>query len=270
MRDITQLHPTLQAKVYELIDACAKKGITIGIGECFRTVGEQDNLYAQGRTKPGNKVTNAKGSTYSSMHQWGVAFDFYLKMDIDGDGKTSDDAFNNATKMFNKVGEIGKSIGLEWGGDWRSIKDLPHFQLPDWGSTATALKNKYKNPDAFKKTWADIPKPKKSVSTKKETASSSSSSSTSNSTNKKYSKTLVAASTKKNKTFTGNYKVSANLNLRAKPDSKKGDILITIPKGEIVSCYGYYSTDSSGATWYYVQYGKYTGYVKASYCQKTK
>lgn len=271
MRDITQLHPTLQAKVYELIDACAKKGITIGIGECVRTVKEQDNLYAQGRTKPGNKVTNAKGSNYSSMHQWGVAFDFYLKMDIDGDGKTSDDAFNNATKMFNKVGEIGKSLGLEWGGNWTSIKDLPHFQLPNWGSTATALKNKYKNPDAFKKTWVDIPKPTKSTSSaKKETTSSSSSSSTTKTTSKNYSKTLVTAATKKNKTFTGNYKVSANLNLRAKPDAKKGDILITIPKGEIVSCYGYYSTDSSGATWYYVQYGKYTGHVKASYCQKTK
>ncbi|CAH2213223.1 M15 family metallopeptidase [Tepidibacter aestuarii] len=25
------------------------------------------------------------------------------------------------------MGAIGKSIGLEWGGDFKSIKDRPHF-----------------------------------------------------------------------------------------------------------------------------------------------
>ena len=77
MRDITKLHPLLQEKINQLKIECAKQGLVIAIGECLRTVAEQDALYAQGRTKPGTKVTNAKGSTYSSMHQWGVAFDFY-------------------------------------------------------------------------------------------------------------------------------------------------------------------------------------------------
>lgn len=153
MRDVSQLHPTLQQKVNQLIELCKKNGISIKIGECVRTVAEQDALYAKGRTKPGNKVTNAKGSTYSSMHQWGIAFDFYLDMDIDGDGSKADDAFNNKTKMFNKVGALGKSIGLEWGGDWKSIVDLPHFQLPNWGSTATKLKNTYGTPEKFRATW---------------------------------------------------------------------------------------------------------------------
>ena len=103
-RDVTKLHPILQAKIKQLIKECKAVGITIQIGECLRTVAEQDALYAKGRTAPGSIVTNARGKSYSSMHQWGVAFDFYLKMDIDGDGKTSDDAYNNATKVFNKVG----------------------------------------------------------------------------------------------------------------------------------------------------------------------
>lgn len=269
MRDITQLHPTLQTKIDQLISECKKQGISIGIGECLRTVAEQDALYAQGRTKPGNIVTNAKGSTYSSMHIWGVAFDFYLTMDVDGDGKTSDDAFNNSTGLFNKVGKIGKSIGLEWGGDWTSIKDYPHFQLPDWGSTTTALKNKYKTPEAFRKTWASMPKPaNSSTGTSNKTSDKKETNSGSTTTN--YSKSVVEIAKNKNTTFAGNYKVSANLNLRAKSDSKKGAILYTIPKGQVVTCYGYYNKDSSGATWYYVQYGKYTGYVKASFCQKTK
>ena len=140
MRDIKALHPDLQKKYAQLIKLCSKKGITIGVAECLRTKAEQDALYAKGRTAPGKIVTNAKGSNYSSMHQWGVAFDFYLKMDIDGDGQISDDAYNNAKKAFNQVGALAKSIGLEWGGDWKSIKDLPHIQLKDWGSTTSKLK----------------------------------------------------------------------------------------------------------------------------------
>ena len=127
MRDVKQLHPDLQKKITQLQDLCKKNDIKIGISECLRTVAEQDSLYAKGRTKPGNKVTNCKGSTYSSMHQWGVAFDFYLIMDVDGDGKTSDDAYNNASKLFDKVGKLGQSIGIQWGGYWKYHVDKPHF-----------------------------------------------------------------------------------------------------------------------------------------------
>lgn len=153
MRDMKALHPDLQKKIALLQKKCAAAGITIGIGECLRTKAEQDALYAKGRTKPGKIVTNAKGSSYSSMHQWGVAFDFYLKMDVDGDGSTSDDAFNNSTGLYDKVGKIGQSIGLEWGGSWKSIKDRPHFQLPNWGSTPTKLKKLYGTPEKFMATW---------------------------------------------------------------------------------------------------------------------
>lgn len=156
MRNLNDLHPELQKKIKTLKTQVKKElGIEIGISECLRTVAEQDELYAKGRTKPGVIVTNCKGSTYSSMHMWGVAFDFYLIYDVDKDGKTSDDAFNNSTKLFHKVGKIGKRIGLEWGGDWKSITDLPHFQLPDWGSTATKLKSRYGTPNKFFKTWGD-------------------------------------------------------------------------------------------------------------------
>lgn len=153
MRDTKALHPDLQEKIILLQKKCKEAGITIMIGECLRTKAEQDALYAQGRTKPGKIVTNAKGSTYSSMHQWGVAVDFYLKMDVDGDGSASDDTFNNSTSLFNKVGKIGQSIGLEWGGSWKSMKDLPHFQLPNWGSTPTKLKKLYGTPEKFMATW---------------------------------------------------------------------------------------------------------------------
>ena len=44
----------------------------------IRSKAEQDALYAQGRTKKGSIVTNAKGSDYSSQHQWGIAFDIAI------------------------------------------------------------------------------------------------------------------------------------------------------------------------------------------------
>ena len=79
------------------------------------------------------------------MHQWGVAFDV-----IRNDGKG---AYNDSDNWFSKVAKIGKSLGLEWGGDWTSPVDKPHFQLPQWGSTPTKLKKLYGNVNNFKKTW---------------------------------------------------------------------------------------------------------------------
>lgn len=155
MNDITALHPRLQENAALLKAKCKEQGIYILFSECLRTRAEQDALYAQGRTKPGSIVTNAKGSTYSSQHQWGIAIDFYLDMDVDGDGSKKDDAFNDSTGLFGRVGAIAKSIGLGWGGDWTSIKDKPHVYLPDWGSTTTKLKQQYGTPERFMQTWKD-------------------------------------------------------------------------------------------------------------------
>lgn len=256
-RDVNKLHPKLQKKVKDLIDLCAKNGIKIGISECVRTVKEQDILYAKGRTTAGSIVTNAKGSSYSSMHQWGVAFDFYLIMDVDKDGKTSDDAYNNATGLFNKVGELGKQLGLEWGGSWKSFKDLPHFQLPDWGSTTSQLKNKYKTPENFMKTWGKsdtvVNIPKASVPGKTTVSKSSA---------------VVAPAKGKKKEYVGTYTTSANLNLRTGAGTKN-PVILTIPKNSKVSCYGYF-TNADKTPWLFVSYGKYTGYVSSKYLTKNK
>ncbi len=168
MRNILELHPRLQTKLAELQTLCLKNGITIKIGEGLRTVAEQDTLYAQGRTTPGSIVTNARGASYSSQHQWGIAADFYIDMDVDGDGVKSDDAFNNATGLFDKVGILAKSIGLGWGGDWKIPVDKPHLYLPDWGSKPTRLKNQYGTPENFMKTWIHDTTAATSTTAKKE------------------------------------------------------------------------------------------------------
>ena len=137
--DRTKLHPWLDYKLTVLLKKCAKKKIYLIITEGFRTKKYQDQLYAKGRTKPGKVVTNAKGSTYSSQHMWGIAFDIAIQY--------KKDLYDINT--IKKVAKIAKGIGLGWGGDWKSIVDTPHFYLPKWGSTATELKRTYKTPEMF-------------------------------------------------------------------------------------------------------------------------
>ena len=138
-----KLHPWLDQKLTVLLKKCAKKGIYLIITEGFRSKEYQDALYAKGRTAPGKIVTNAKGSTYSSQHMWGIAFDIAIN-----DSKLLYD-----TATIKKVAKIAKKIDLGWGGDWTSIVDTPHFYLPKWGSTTSQLKAAYGTPDRFKKTW---------------------------------------------------------------------------------------------------------------------
>lgn len=147
---ISSLHPRLQEKIKILREKTEAENLALGIGECFRSVEEQNERYAQGRTKPGPIITNAPGWNYSSQHQWGIAFDFYK----DVEGHAFDD-----NSFFARVGQIGKSIGLGWGGDWASIVDRPHLYLPDWGSTTAVLKEEYGTFDVFRATWGSAQKP---------------------------------------------------------------------------------------------------------------
>lgn len=242
MRNINELHPQLIEKVYQLIDLCEQNGITIGISECVRTVAEQDALYAKGRTAAGSIVTNAKGSNYSSMHQWGVAFDFFLKEDVDGDGQISDDSYNNATRLFDKVGALGTSIGLEWGGNWRKPVDKPHFQLPDWGSTSSKLKSIYGTPSAFMKTWKNVEKTEEVQNPKEETTLTSNG-------------TAICTA-------------SSGLIVRASKDTESSRVT-AIPYKKSCIVHQLNAGTADGLVWAKVTYGGKTGYCAQKYLNVT-
>ena len=133
MADLKGLHPYVKQQTEKLLEAAnkriAKGGYTVRITQAFRSKEEQDKLYAQGRTAPGQKVTNAKGG--QSMHNFGLAIDFCL---ISPDGKkaiwdTNKDFDGDKKADWMEVVEEAKKLGFEWGGDWKSFKDYPHFQL---------------------------------------------------------------------------------------------------------------------------------------------
>ncbi len=121
---LARVHPGLASRCRSMIELCAHGGVAIQVTQGLRTWQEQDALYAKGRTiAPIGKqfiVTNAKGG--SSFHNFGLAFDIVV---IDAIGKADWDATHPA---WTRAAEIGKSVGLEWGGDWKSFKDRPHFQ----------------------------------------------------------------------------------------------------------------------------------------------
>ena len=146
MRGLQHLHPEARERAEELQLLCKKNNLPILITETLRTTAEQNELYAKGRTTPGKIVTHAKGDTYQSAHQWGVAFDFCKN--IKGQ-EYSDTAF------FKAIGTLGKAIGLFWGGDFKTFVDLPHFELPKYlpNNSTSQLKNKYGTPSKFIAEW---------------------------------------------------------------------------------------------------------------------
>lgn len=147
--DLKVLHPWLQYLIKKMIKKCNKKGLYIIITEGLRSVAYQDSLYAKGRTKPGPIVTWARGRDYASQHQWGIAFDIAIVDDLTTAKK--ENVYD--LKAIKKVARIAKSLGLGWGGDWKSPVDTPHLYLKKWGSTTSKLKKKYGVPDNFKKDW---------------------------------------------------------------------------------------------------------------------
>lgn len=124
---IATLLPEVQPMARALVQKAALSGIRIKVISGFRTYAEQDALYAQGRTAPGSVVTKARGG-YSN-HNFGIAFDV---------GVFEGNTYLDDSPKYKAVGVLGTDLGLEWGGNWKTIVDQPHFQLrPSWASDMT-------------------------------------------------------------------------------------------------------------------------------------
>ena len=122
-RKIEDLHPTLQAKCRAHIEACEDAGISLIITSTYRSPEEQAVLYAQGRTTPGRVVTKARPG--KSMHNYRLAYDVVpLRNGKPVWGTTGEDA-----TLWQKVGALGVAQGLEWAGNWRTMREFPHFQF---------------------------------------------------------------------------------------------------------------------------------------------
>lgn len=142
-----QLHPILAVRGHSMLELCALNGISILVTQGLRTWEEQDKLYAQGRTTAGEIVTKAKGG--ESFHNYGLAFDIVV---LDAIGKMDWDATHPG---WTQAAQIGKSVGLEWGGDWAGFKDRPHFQYTG-GLKIADCKALYADGGGIAAVWAKV------------------------------------------------------------------------------------------------------------------
>ena len=145
LQKIEQLHPFIKEDVKKLVDTINTSVLTgnakVRIAQGLRTFAEQNALYAKGRTAPGPKVTNAKGG--DSIHNYGLAVDIVLIID----GKTASwdtkkDFDRDQQSDWMEVVQVFKKAGFSWGGDWRTFKDMPHFEKTG-GNSLKQLKDKY-------------------------------------------------------------------------------------------------------------------------------
>ena len=125
---IELMHPTIREQLkkdYLEINKNLPKGVRLRFTQTLRTIKEQDDLYAQGRTKKGKIVTNAKGG--QSIHNWGLAFDIVILLDKDNNG-TFESVSWEVDKHWKRVVDFFKSKGWTWGGEFKSLYDAPHFE----------------------------------------------------------------------------------------------------------------------------------------------
>jgi len=158
------LHPKIRQKSIDaylhITNKLFGKRVRLRVAYAHRTKEEQTALYNQGRTvlfdKNGNrlgKVTNAQW--WQTIHYYRLALDIVVLYDVDNNG-TFEVASWDLRKDIDADGQADwmeavnylKSVGFEWGGDWRNFPDAPHFQMT-FGHKWQSLKAKLDSGDTF-------------------------------------------------------------------------------------------------------------------------
>lgn len=116
------LYPPFWAKSCALQANCLTAGVAYYATSGFRSVADQDALYAQGRTKPGKVVTNARGG--QSYHNFGLAIDWCRDADMTREGLQPDWDPDSYETISQKAPALGLESGLHW-----KFRDAPHVQL---------------------------------------------------------------------------------------------------------------------------------------------
>lgn len=114
-----------------IINAVKNDGYLLIVAEGYRTPEQQDIYYAQGRTTPGPIITQLRGNQGKHTKGQAVDFDFVIN------GEQS----NANGNPWNIIGRHAHEVGLSWGGDWSSLKDYRHVEMPTSAYTAPSFAN---------------------------------------------------------------------------------------------------------------------------------
>jgi len=126
-RNIRSLQLVAQPLARRSLAALLASGREAKIISGTRSYEEQNALYRQGRFgNPGPKVTNARGG--QSWHNFGLAWDI---------GLFQGGQYLTTTAPYRQASSVAKIAGLEWGGDWTSFPDAPHYQVAAAGRSVS-------------------------------------------------------------------------------------------------------------------------------------
>ncbi len=140
-RDLTLLHADFANRLAKVCADLKQRSIPLEVFEGFRSANRQAELYAQGRTLPGNIVTKAK--PWSSFHQYGLAVDFALKIR----GVWSWDNSRENEGHWRSLHAIGEEYGL------RALNfELAHLEF---AGTSSGLLSNGAYPAGGGKIWAE-------------------------------------------------------------------------------------------------------------------
>lgn len=120
LKNLQGVHPDLR----RVMDRALQEApFAFVVTEGLRTVARQKELVRIGASK-----------TMNSRHLTGHAVDIIPFVDIDKDGKVEVEEMYS-WPLYYKLAPVVKAaatkegVDIEWGGDWKSFKDAPHFQL---------------------------------------------------------------------------------------------------------------------------------------------
>lgn len=125
MKKIDSLEPEFKTQVETLLEALETvSGVKWIVTSGRRTMAQQQALYDQGRTTPGQIVTKAPPG--SSAHNFGYAVDLVPL------NKVGEAWWNCPDRYWKMLGELCEGMHLVWGGNFSTIVDKPHVESPAW------------------------------------------------------------------------------------------------------------------------------------------
>jgi len=119
------LHPDLIRVINRASDTSPTSFV---VTEGLRTLERQKELMRIGASK------TLKSRHLKQADGYGHAFDFYAYVDTNHDGKITFEEMSSVRLMLPIADAIKKAaaeekVAITYGGDWRSFKDYPHFEL---------------------------------------------------------------------------------------------------------------------------------------------
>jgi len=145
---LKEIHPELARRIIQLDQLLPSLSLQVTAG--MRTWAQEDNLYAQGRTKPGEIVTNTPGGY--SAHNFGYAVDL-----VPEDIMPGQPDWNLSHPAWQKLLATAPSCGLAEGAKWCHIKDNPHFYLEELPANPTdEMRMQFKD-GGISEVWKNFP-----------------------------------------------------------------------------------------------------------------